>query len=174
MTVWAGVSAPLSSPWTGERAGVRACTTSGLRIRRGLGGAGLGNVFAYIGFINTTHSTCRLTGWPRVVAVTAGGATSTARRIRATMFGPSPKLKGVPKVILRPGERADAVVAGSDNPGPGMTRCPPAFRYLRVTPPENSRSELVSAWLPGLAAYFPACSPIYVTMVVPAAALFHG
>jgi hypothetical protein len=90
------------------------------------------------------------------------------------MFGPNPNLKGVPVVILRHGERADAVVAGSDNPGPGMTRCPPPFRHLRITPPGNLRSVLVSAWLAGLAAYFPACSPVYVTMVVPSSYLYRG
>jgi len=61
--------------------------------------------------------------------------------------------------------------AGSDTATAGHTGCPPPYRRLRVTPPGSSRSVVLSAWLPTLDAYLPACSRIVVTMVVPASAL---
>jgi hypothetical protein len=94
-----------------------------------------------------------------------------AQRERTTMFGPSPNLRGIPVVTLRPGEEAEAVFAGGDNPGPGKRSCPLPYRYLRVRPPRGSGSVLLSAWLPYLDADLPSCTPISVTMVVPAAAL---
>jgi hypothetical protein len=90
------------------------------------------------------------------------------------MFGPRPNIAGIPVVALRHGEQADAVFTGSDVAGPGTTTCPPSYRHLRVTPPGSSRSVLLSAWLPYLDAYLPACGPIEVSMVVPASALYHG
>jgi hypothetical protein len=63
------------------------------------------------------------------------------------------------------------VFAGSDIPGAGHTRCPPPYSRLRVTPPGSSRSVVLSAWLPSLDAYLPACARLSVTMVVPASAL---
>jgi hypothetical protein len=151
-----------------------ACSTPQLRIRLIRGGAALGNVGGYIGFTNESKTPCRMSGWPTLAGVTATGASTTARHVRATMFGPDPRMKGVPVVILRRGERADAVFAGSDNSGPGETRCPPSYRRLRVSPPGGSRSVLLSAWLPGLAAYMPSCAGIQVTMVVPSAVLYRG
>jgi hypothetical protein len=127
-----------------------------------------GNVGGYIAFTNRARGSCRLSGWPTLVAVGPGG-TAVARRVRSTMFGPN--LRGIPVVRLRQGATAKAAFAGSDIPGPGHTSCPPPYRRLRVTPPGSSRSVTLSAWLPTLDAYLPACSRIEVTMVVPAAAL---
>jgi hypothetical protein len=89
------------------------------------------------------------------------------------MFGPY-RTRGVPVVNLRPGQRADAVFAGSDIPGPGKTRCPPPYRRFRVSPPGGSRRAVISAWVRGLNAFMPACSGIQVTMLVPASALQRG
>ncbi len=143
---------------------VRTCATSALKTRLvNTGGAG-GTAGGYIGFTNQAHVPCRLTGWPTLVAVSATGASTTAVRTRSTMFGPRPNMKGVPVVTFRHGERADAVFAVGGN-GIGNT-CPPPYRHLRVTPPGNSRSVLLSAWLPGLDAFLPACTQIEVTMIV--------
>jgi len=77
-------------------------------------------------------------------------------------------------VTLRQGERAEAVFDVGDNPGPGKTTCPPPYRHLRVTPPGNSRSVLVSAWLRSYGHYLPACTRIEVSMIVPASTLHRG
>jgi hypothetical protein len=157
-----------------QRVPVKACRGSELEITLVRSFVAAGNVGGSIGFTNRAANSCNLTGWPRLVAVTKTGASTTAKRVRTTMFGPRPDIVGVPVVKLRHGERAEAVFAGSDIPGPGETSCPPPYRRLRVTPLGNSQDVLLSAWLPNLDAYLPSCSRVVVTMMVPAAELRGG
>ena len=171
MAIVAATLVALVSAASAHGTAARTCATSQLRIRLAKSLVAAGNVGGYIAFTNRAGVTCRLTGWPRLVAVTRAGTATTAVRVRSTMFGPRPNLRGVPVVILRPGATADAVFAGSDIPGPGQARCPHPYRRLRVTPPGSARSVTISAWLPGLDAYLPSCARIAVTMVVPASAL---
>lgn len=153
---------------------VKACRGSDLEIKLARSFVAAGNVGGSIGFTNRAATPCNLTGWPRLVAVTKAGSSVSAKRIRTTMFGPRPDIVGVPVVKLRHGERAEAVFAGSDIPGPGQTSCPPPFRRLRVTLPGSSQSVPLYAWLPNLDAYLPSCSRIVVTMMVAAAELRGG
>jgi hypothetical protein len=121
----------------------RTCRTSQLKITTIHSGAGLGTSGAYIAFANESGAACQLTGWPRVVAVTAAGHPSPARDYPAPSFTVTTTGIGVPAVRLSPGERADAAFSAADNPGPGETRCPPSYRWLRVTrltTPKPSRS----------------------------------
>ncbi len=150
------------------------CTTAQLKIRLIHSGAAAGTVGGYIAFTNRASVPCRLSGWPTLVATAATGKSTAAVHRRSTMFGPSPLMKGVPVVTLHPGQRADAVFTVGDNPGPGQTICPSPYRHLRITPPGNTRSVLISAWLPYYNQYLPACTSIDVSMVVPAGALYHG
>jgi hypothetical protein len=153
---------------------LRACRGSELEITLVRSFVAAGNVGGSIGFTNHAANPCNLTGWPRLVAVTKAGISTRAKRVRSTMFGPRPGIVGVPVVKLRHGERAEAVFAASDIPGPGETSCPPPYRRLRVTPPGNSKGPLLSAWLPNLDAYLPSCSRVVVTMMVSAAELGGG
>jgi hypothetical protein len=152
----------------------RRCTTSQLEIRLIHPGAAGGTAGGYIAFTNRASAPCRLTGWPTLVAVAASGKTTTAVHRRSTMFGPRPTIKGVPVVTLGYGRRADAVFTVGDRPGPGRATCPPPYRRLRVTPPGNSRSVLLSAWLSGYGHFLPACSAIEISFVVAASDLYHG
>jgi hypothetical protein len=151
----------------------RTCATADLRIRLIHSGVAAGTVGGYLAFTNLADTPCRLSGWPKLVAITASGTTATAVRRRTTMFGPRPTT-GVPVVTLQPGKRADAVFTAGDNPRPGYTRCPPPFRHLRVTPPGNLRSVVLSAWLPYYAQFLPSCTDIEISFVVPASALYRG
>jgi hypothetical protein len=151
----------------------RTCTTSQLKVALVHSGAAAGTVGGYIGFTNQARRACRLSGWPTLIAVSATGASANAVHRRSTMFGPRP-MRGVPVVTLRYGERADAVFTTSDNPPPGKATCAPPYRQLRVTPPGNSRSVRVSAWLHGLNNFLPACTDIEVSMVVRASSLWRG
>jgi hypothetical protein len=155
-------------------ASVRTCQTSQLKVKVVFSAVAAGTAGGYIGFTNRASAPCRLTGWPKFVALTRAGASTTALHVRSTMFGPRPTIKGAPVVTLRHGERADAGFTGGDNPGPGKTTCPPPYRHLRVTPPGNSRSVLISAWLPSYGHYLPACTQIEVSMIVPGSALYRG
>lgn len=84
------------------------------------------------------------------------------------------RITGLPMIILRPGKRADAIFAGTDNPDLNGTMCPSFYRYLRVTPPGSSRSVVLSAWISYLGGYLPACQRIGVSMVVPRSVVYHG
>src|SRR5205085_4003105 len=149
-------------------------TTTQLRIRLIHSGAEGGTAGGYISFSNRTSATCYLTGWPTLVAVTAHGKTTTAVHRRSTTFGPRPTIRGVPVVTLEHGQRADVAFTVGDNPGPGRTACPPPYHRLRVSPPGNSRSVLLSAWLSTYAHFLPSCTDIEVSYVVAAADLYHG
>jgi Protein of unknown function (DUF4232) len=152
---------------------VAVCTTSQLAIRPFHLGAALGTVGGYIGFRNTSSVPCSLSGWPTLVAVTRTGQSAKVVHAWSTMFGPNLRAKRAPTVILHHGERADAVFTAGDVPGPSGT-CPSPYRFLRVTPPNDTRSVRVSAWITGLGAYLPRCTGIYLSVVVPSADLYHG
>jgi hypothetical protein len=139
------------------------CAASQLQIGLAKSYVAAGNIGGAIGFRNRSRSTCRLRGWPTLVALHRNGTRSRAGRTRSTMFGPY--VDGFPVVTLRPGRRAEAVFAAGDNPAPGRT-CREPYRWLRVTPPGTERPTLVSAWLPALDAYLADCTRIVVTMVV--------
>jgi uncharacterized protein DUF4232 len=162
----------LVAPGSSDHA--RTCTTSQLKITLIHPGAAGGTAGGYIAFTNRASARCRLTGWPTLVAVTATGKTMTAVHRRSTMFGPRPTIKGTPVVTLGHGQRADAVFTVGDGPGPGQRTCPPPYRHLRVTPPGNADSVLLSAWLGGYEHLLPSCTDILVSFVVPASQLYHG
>jgi Protein of unknown function (DUF4232) len=135
-------------------------------------GAAAGTVGGYLAFTNRGRSACSLRGWPTLTALRPGAST-TAVHVHATMFGPyvggtGPFVRGVPSVRLRHGQSAVAAFTTSDI-GLGPTgACPPPYRQLRVTPPGNTASVLVSAWIAYYAQNLPSCSRIEVSMVVPA------
>jgi hypothetical protein len=146
------------------------CRTAHLKIAaRHIAVAG-GTIGGYLTFRNDGTTTCRLRGWPTVVAYTAGGVSVVATRTRSTMFGPT--VTGVPTVVLKPGSRADAVFTSGDNPSP-KTPCT-SYRKLRVTPPGDSSSAEVSAWFASLGSWFPACTEMWLSMVVSPTDLYRG
>jgi hypothetical protein len=77
-------------------------------------------------------------------------------------------------VVLRPGAQAVAVYYSGEFPAPPLTRCRPAYRRLLVTPPGSTRAQVVSARIPRYAHLrVPACTPIWVSPVVPFAAVSY-
>lgn len=142
------------------------CMTSQLHLWVTRSGAALGTVGGYLAFTNR-GSTCVLRGWPTLTAV-GPGATRTAIHVRSTMFGPN--TNGVPTVRLRHGWTAVAAFTAGDNP-PTSSPCGPDYRTLRVTPPGNTRSATVSAWIAYDDHLLPSCTGIEVSMVVAARTL---
>jgi hypothetical protein len=140
------------------------CRTSQLKITMARSGAATATVGGQIWFTSHASAPCQLTGWPTLVAVTAAGRPAAAIRRLSTMFGPN--LTRVPVVTINPAATAEAVFTGGDVPGPGATTCPPPYRQLRITPPGNTQHTVISAWLPYLGAYLPACTPIWISPVV--------
>jgi hypothetical protein len=150
---------------------LRTCRTAQLRIWLRHTGAAGGTVGGYLAFTNRGAVACRLSGWPTLTALRTGGST-TAVHVHATMFGPNvggtgPFIRGVPIVRLRHGQTAVAAFTAGDHSGTSTT-CPPPYRQLRVTPPGNTASSVLPAWIAGYSQNLPSCTRIEVSMVVPA------
>lgn len=150
------------------------CRASQLKIKTIHSYAGLAHSGAYIAFTNQSPVRCELTGWPKLVAITAAGKATRATDGPASSFTVTTRGIGIPVVKLAPGERADASFVAADDPGPGMKKCPPSYRWLRVTPPGNSTSVVLSAWVRYLDAYLPACGGVGVSPVMPRSDLYGG
>jgi Protein of unknown function (DUF4232) len=148
------------------------CKTSHLRITMTGTGAAAGTAGGRIAFTNLALSPCRLRGWPALVLITSRGKASIATDRITTIFGPN--LRTVPLVILRHDATAEAVFTGGDNPLQPREGLCPSYRFLRVTPPGDSRSATLSAWIRYLNHYMPACTGIWVSEVVSYAALHQG
>jgi hypothetical protein len=158
-------------PATAELALTRACRTSQLQITTIYSYAGLGSSGAYISFTNQSRTPCELTGWPKLVAITSARHPFAAMHDPASSFEVTKTGIGIPVVKLAPGKRADAEFKTRDG---AATRCPPSYRWLRITPPTNTKSVVVTAWIRYLGAYLPSCGGIGVSPVLPAADLMGG
>lgn len=80
------------------------------------------------------------------------------------MFGPD--TMAAPPVTLHPGAMVEAVFTGGDESGPGGAACPPPYRLLRITPPGNSQSVRIRAWIAYCHHDLPSCAGISVSEVV--------
>jgi len=150
----------------------RICITQQLHVWVTRTGAAAGTVGGYLAFTNRSRTACSLRGWPTLTALRPG-ASSSAIHVHNTMFGPyvggtGPYVHGVPVVHLRHGQTAVAAFTAGDNPGPGQASCPPSYRRLQVTPPGNSASVLLRAWIAYLGHDLPSCTRIEVSTLVPA------
>jgi Domain of unknown function (DUF4232) len=148
-------------------AGAPVCRGSQLKIRLIYGGPAAGTVGGVIGLTNEGSRPCHLAGWPTVVAVSPAG-TARARRT-LNVFGAT-TLTTPPVVTISPGARAVAVLTAHDQPAPGLTKCPPAYQRLLITPPGSTHASVVSARIPNFT-YLPACTPIQVSPLVPVSAV---
>jgi Protein of unknown function (DUF4232) len=143
---------------------VPTCRTQDLKIAIGPTGAEAGMSGGDLDFTNTGSSACQLVGWPQLVGITASGATTSAVQVHSTQFGP---FNGgtVSAVRLNAGASAAVVFIV------GANSCTDTYRTLRVTPPGNTESKVVSAWLATIKTYLPACAAIDISPLVPASEL---
>ncbi len=140
-----------------SRSAVGACVTAQLKISLTNTGALAGQAGGYLKFTNDSHVSCRMSGWPAVIGLTAAGQGTRLRRLQLSMFGAWHYTAPSPVVTLQPGDSAYAIVAADDKPAGGNTRCPAPYVRLRVSPPGGSGSVTLSAWLPGAVSYLPTC-----------------
>jgi len=149
---------------TSTKAGA-PCDSSQIETTSLGGGAGAGNVDQVFGFTNVGKVACTLTGYPRVVALTAQGAqVAQAVQQLSGIGGVRTGATTPPIVTLKPGQTASATLSGTDIPTGGATACPPGYPTLLVTPPHMTQPVRVAAVdRPG----FPGCSAIRVNPVVP-------
>ena len=148
MTACGGQNSP-GTPGTPSSASSSACATSQLKISISNTGALARQAGGYLKFTNDSGTLCRISGWPVVIGVTATGNATRLRRLQLTMFGAWHYTAPPPVVNLRPGDSAYAVVAADDQPAGANTRCPAPYVRLRVSPPGDSGSVTISAWLAG-------------------------
>ena len=99
-----------------------------------------------------------MSGWPAVITLTATGHATRLRHMQSSMFGAWHYTSPPPAVTLQPGDSAYAIVAADDEPAGGNTRCPAPYVRLRVSPPGDSGTVTISAWLPGAVSCLPACA----------------
>jgi Protein of unknown function (DUF4232) len=143
-----------------SQGGSDACTTTQLKVTVTHTGALGGQAGAYLRFTNDGATTCQLSGWPAVVALTAAGQATTLKRAQSTMYGAWHEPTPLPVVKLQPGASAYAVVASDDQPVGSATSCPAPYVRLRVSPPGSPTGVTVSAWLPGARTYLPSCAAV--------------
>jgi hypothetical protein len=150
------------------------CRSSQLTVTMGHSFAGLAHAGANIRFTNHSNRTCRLHGWPTLSFQTTPPHATHAQAgdWLGSSFADVTSV-GAPTVILKPGQKADAIFKGPDGPT-NNTTCPPSFRTVRVTPPGDTRSTTISAWISYLGHFMPACGQIHVSPVPPSAAVYKG
>jgi hypothetical protein len=144
-------------PVSPSAGGVDACVTTALKISIIDTGALAGQAGGYLRFTNDSRTVCQMNSWPAVIGVTATGRATRLRNLQLTMFGAWHYTAPPPVVRLSPGDSAYAVVAADDHPAGSSTRCPAPYVRLRVSPPGDSGSVTISAWLPGARSYLPSC-----------------
>lgn len=148
----------------GTTGSLQVCQTANLRIAIGPTGASAGMSGGDLEFTNTSSTACQLVGWPQLVGVTSSGTSTAAVQVHSTQFGP---FNGGVVSAVRINAGATAAVAFIV----GANNCSDTYRTLRVTPPGNTQSVVVSAWLAQVKTYLPACAPINVSPLVLASQL---
>ena len=146
------------SPSSASAADTGACVTSQLKISLTNTSALAGQAGGYLKFTNNSGTPCRMTGWPAVTGLTAKGQATHLRHLQLSMFGAWHYSAPPPVVALQPGDSAYAIVAADDKPAGSSTRCPASYTRLRVSPPGDSGSVTISAWLPDAGSYLPSCA----------------
>ena len=115
-------------------------------------------------FTNSGSTSCQLAGWPQLVGVTAGGTSNAAVQVHSTQFGPFGGGTAGSVTLPAGATAAVAFIVGANN-------CSDTYQTLRVTPPGDTQSVEISAWLPQVNTYLPACAPISVSPLVMASQL---
>jgi hypothetical protein len=156
----AASDSPSAAGQSSPPAVVTACPATALSVTLTDTGALGGQAGGYLKFTDEGRVSCRMTGWPVVVALTAAGRATSAQHAESTMFGAWRYAAPLPVVVLRPGNSAYAVVAASDEPVGSSTHCPEPYVRLRVGPPGRPDHVTISAWLPGARSYLPSCTAI--------------
>ena len=109
------------------------CGTSKLRITAVLASPGLSH-HGYVLRFQNRGSTCTLTGYPGVDAISAHGKRLvSARRTKRGYLGGLKQGQGIPNVRLTRGKTASALLEYVDGPIAGL-RCPKVAAF-KVTPP---------------------------------------
>ena len=125
------LAAPVAAP-------VPRCHTADLRVTLGRGGAGLGNVEVPVYFRNRSRHACFVFGYAGFGLEDASHRVQPSRVIWGSTYFDADT--GPHRVVLKPGERAQTLLAWGDNSGPQDPQtypCQPKSVWLEVTPPDE-------------------------------------
>ncbi|MEU7830808.1 MULTISPECIES: DUF4232 domain-containing protein [unclassified Nonomuraea] len=133
-----GGAAPALAQETGQLAAApQRCSTTQLQVRLGRVDAGAGNRNAPLVFTNRSRATCTLQGYPGLVMFDKQGD-ALRTRVRRT---PGAR----PKVTLKPGGSARAVLHWTVVETGTETACPGAARLMVIPPDERAHTEIAFA-----------------------------
>jgi hypothetical protein len=142
---------PTPTPAPTGSARLPTCQTADLDIRLTDTAAAAQEAGGYLTFTNHGSAECQLTGWPHVLGITARDMTAPFRDALGIMLEGLIYKLPAPVVDLRPGQSGYAVVAGDEQGGASSpSPCPNPYTRLRVTPPGDRHSEVISARLPAI------------------------
>lgn len=144
---------PASPPRSSVAAGAHDCRGGQLAISFVRKGAVMGQAGGLLRFTNTSGVSCRISGWPRVIAVTRSERKARASRSLQSMLFATfwQHIRPVPRLTLAQGVSGYAVLGGVDNPAAAgressAWQCPTARRLL-VSPPGSRRRVTLSGFL---------------------------
>jgi hypothetical protein len=177
-----GLLLPL--PWlTSARAGASGakrqanastatCSLGSLAVTVAGGSAASNQEALLLRFRNTGRTACSLFGFPKVAAVRPG-ANATAKD-RLSIYNGGWTGNVPPRVLLRRGQSASAVIGGAGVPAEGVsTACyHQPFKSFRVSIAAEKGSLRFSALLPKEGLYLPSCAGVWVTLFAPGVAWF--
>ena len=173
----AAVSAGMPEP---ASASMPMCRTSTLAITLTHTGAVTGDEGGLLRFLNRGRTSCRLSGWPSARAVEPTGKAIKARHaVHGTMLFAWQFRSPLPVLTLKPGASAYAALDDGDNPVRNPTKPCPTARRLRISPPNDSHQETISAWLANDRTYLSLCTAyngwpeLEVSAVEPLSAFAH-
>lgn len=118
---------------TADRSGAVACSGHELTVRITPGLEGMGQWSSLITVDNAGPGPCIVSGYPGVVAGVVGSAnTADAVTSPRGSSGGLPAGASIPRIVLRKGEVATAIMEGTDIPIGNATTCP-SYSSLTVT-----------------------------------------
>jgi hypothetical protein len=132
-------TAQFTVKWSNAKAGgggggsTTGCATSALKISLGPANGTAGTTFYPLKFVNTSKSSCTLSGYPGVSAVTSGGQQigNSASRVNSKFR----------TVTLAPGKQQSASVGIVDTGNFSAASCKPVTAAgLKIIPPNQSQS----------------------------------
>ncbi|MEV0346739.1 DUF4232 domain-containing protein [Nonomuraea sp. NPDC050022] len=133
-----GGAAPALAQETAQQAGAPGrCSAPQLQVRLGRVDAGAGNRNAPLVFTNRSRAACTLQGYPGLVMFDKQGD-ALRTRVRRT---PGAR----PKVTLKPGGSARAVLHWTVVETGTETACPGAARLMVIPPDERAHTEIAFA-----------------------------
>lgn len=136
----AACGAASTPPTSSSPQSLPRCTSADLRVEIGIANVAMGHVGQQIRLKNVSHSTCTLSGYPRLQMLNAAGAPLTTR----LHFGADYMIPAIPvrMVTLAPNASAGFLVGYEDATGYASASCPTS-NTINIIPPHDTTALIV-------------------------------